>query len=79
MADPLSIAASIIAVVGAVRVTIKSLERLIALKDAPALIKQLSTEVCRYRYFLINGSSLFSLVDLRNRFFGAHCEDRSQQ
>ena len=54
MADPLSVAASIIGVVGAVRVTIKSLERLVALKDAPTLIKQLSSEVCRYQPFLIN-------------------------
>ena len=45
MADPLSVAASVIAVVGAVRMTIKGLEKIISLEDAPDLIKQLSSEV----------------------------------
>ena len=62
MADPLSVAASIIGVVGAVRVTIKSLERLIKLKDAPALIKQLSSEVCGFNAFsfLVNRAELIT-------------------
>lgn len=47
MADPLSIAASIVSMIGAVHVTIQSLERIISLKDAPVLIKQLSSEVRR--------------------------------
>lgn len=47
MADPLSIAASIVSMIGAVHVTIKGLERIVSLKDAPTLIKQLSSEVCR--------------------------------
>ena len=33
--------------IGAVHVTIQGLERLISLKDAPVLIKQLSSEVRR--------------------------------
>ena len=45
MADPLSVAASIISLIGAVNVTIKGLERLATLRDAPALIRQLACEV----------------------------------
>lgn len=45
MADPLSLTASIIAIGGLVRTVTKGVERIIALKNAPALIINLSNEV----------------------------------
>ena len=45
MADPLSLTASIIALASAVKITIQGLERIIALKNAPALVLSISHEV----------------------------------
>ena len=47
MADPLSLTASIISIIGAVHVTIKGLERLRTLEDGPDLIKQILCEVSK--------------------------------
>ena len=78
MADPLSVAASVIAVVGAVRVTIKGLERILSLKNAPDLIKQLSNEVrIRYRSSF-RGAYLSLALDLRNQPAAAYHEDCSE-
>jgi len=45
MADPLSIAASIVALMGAVSATTKVLEKVIGLRDTPDQVVQLIDEV----------------------------------
>jgi hypothetical protein len=63
MADPLSLTASILAVVGAAQAAAKGIRKIIALKNAPEQLLQIYNEVC--------GVTLDSQPDLRTHEYAS--------